>query len=631
MFSKLEQPRKLFEYSPLGAGEIRLLRLRGTADPSGIVVGDLITVNLLTLDDDDTVNLFAYEALSYVWGNEPATCQIQLDDRQFAIRPNLEWALRVLGKPLVKPQLQKLLWIDAICINQTDSAEKNQQVQMMQLIYRQAQGLIIWMNSSGMTGDHRRRHTDADIANGLKVFARAHRAGRDTMWLARFLEDPCSRKKFVDISPKRLFRSTGNVDSAKRGGFWSDLVKFFDQDWWRRVWVRQEIAMSQRATVYCGESVIDWEVVAAVSHWVKLFTTDLDEKTREMGGKHRSGACSGEDMQYFRQTLQRKGYLDFQQMLVHARDCEATNPRDKVFAILGMVRHHGDMPVDYNLTPAEVAKLAFRKLAILNHGLDALIFSQNPECKEEIPSWAPNLFSGFDAQPSRLIGLTSSLYRAGLYPDGTTLSTNAIIFDSIKELSCPYSAHRDSKGWRDSMHSIRMLTFQWLGNMRTERKYEHLMRTLTRDRDVRGRRLMSNADGVDWERFFRIEHTGVGAATEFQYLSRAIRQFQAPTDENAEVLAWLRLYRESLGNRRVIMTERRRLGLVPAETRLSDVVCIIDGVDVPLVLRKNDSGTYVLIGEAYIHGVMDGEILVPMDGKIVFAAKHAETQRVDLV
>ncbi|KAL8855592.1 MAG: hypothetical protein Q9178_007784 [Gyalolechia marmorata] len=622
MFSKLEQPCKPFEYSPLGAGEIRLLRLRGAASPSDTVVGDLITINLLTIDDDDTVDRFAYEALSYVWGNQPATCLIQLDDRQFAIRPNLEWALRVLVKRLVRTQMHKLLWIDAICINQTDNAEKNQQVQMMQLIFRQAQGLIIWMNSPTSN----RRHIDADITEGFKAFARAHRAGKDTKWLARFLERPYGTKT----------SEWDNLASAKPLGFWYNLVMFFDQDWWRRVWVRQEIAMSQSASVFCGESIIDWEDVAAVSHWVKLFT-DLDEKTRDMAGKHRSGAYSGEDMQYFRQTLQRNGYLDFQRMLVHARDCEATNPRDKVFAILGMVTDHRDMPVDYNLTPAEVAKLAFRRLAILNCGLDALIFSQNPECKEGIPSWAPNLFSGFSAQPSRVAGLASSLYKAGgnsggpsytFSSDGTTLSTNAIIFDSIKELSQPYySAYLDSKGWHDSMQSIRILTFQWLRNMRTERKYERLMRTLTRDRDVRGinsgRRLMSNADGVDWERFFRIEHTGVGAKTEFQYLSRAIRQFQAPTDDNAEIIAWLRLYRESLGNRRVIMTERGRLGLVPAETRHSDVVCVMDGVDVALVLRKNDSGTYVLVGEAYIHGAMDGEIL--------FAGEHAETQSVDLV
>ncbi|KAL8922486.1 MAG: hypothetical protein Q9172_003551 [Xanthocarpia lactea] len=516
MFGKLEQPRKQFEYSPLGAGEIRLLRLRGATSPSDSVVGDLITVNLLTIDDDDTLDRFAYEALSYVWGNQPATCLIQLDDRQFAIRPNLEWALRVLVKRLVKTQMQKLLWVD------TDNAEKNQQVQMMQLIYRQAQGLIIWMNSPDMIGN--RRHIDADITEGFKVFARAHRAGKDTKWLARFLERPYGTKT----------SEWDTLASAKPLGFWYNLVMFFDQDWWRRVWVRQEIAMSQSASVFCGESMIDWEDVAAVSHWVKLFT-DLDEKTRDMAGKHRSGAYSGEDMQYFRQTLQRKGHLDFQRMLVHARDCEATNPRDKVFAIL-----------------------------------------------------------------------------------------DAIIFDSIKELSQPYySAYLDSKGWHDSMQSIRILTFQWLRNMSTARKYERFMRTLTRDRDVRGKRLMSNAHGIDWERFFRIEHTGVGATTEFQYLSRAIRQFQAPTDENAEVIAWLRLYRESLGNRRVIMTERGRLGLVPAETRHSDMVCVMDGVDVPLVLRKNDSGTYVLIGEAYIHGAMDGEILV--------ATHYAETQRVDLV
>ena len=287
----------------------------------------------------------------------------------------------MFGCHTVKYKLTSPKSFQAICINQTDNAKKNQQVQMMQLIYRHAQGLIIWMNSPGMTGD--RRHIDANITKGLKAFARAHRAGRDTKWLARLLEDPYSRTEFVDVSPEGLFRSTGNVDSAEPGGFWFNLVKFFDQEWWRRVWVRQEIAMSQSASAFFGESIIDWEDVAAVSHWVKLFTTDLDEKIRDMGGKNRSGAYSGEDLQDFRQTLQRKGDLDFQRMLIHARTCEATDPRDKVFAILGMVTDHGAMPVDYNLTPAEVAKLAFRRLAILNRGLDALIFSQNPGCKEK--------------------------------------------------------------------------------------------------------------------------------------------------------------------------------------------------------------------------------------------------------
>lgn len=68
--------------------------------------------------------------------------------------------------------------------------------------------------------------------------------------------------------------------------------------------------MSRNAIVICGESSVDWKDVATVSHWSNLFTTDLDDKTRDRGAKHRSGAYSGADLEDFRQTLQRGEGLD---------------------------------------------------------------------------------------------------------------------------------------------------------------------------------------------------------------------------------------------------------------------------------------------------------------------------------
>lgn len=380
--------------------------------------------------------------------------------------------------------------------------------------------------------------------------------------------------------------------------------------------------MSRRATVLCGEWTIDWEDVAAIAHWLNLFTTDLDDKTREGGGRHRSGAYSAEDLEDFRQTLHEGGDLDLQTMLIHARNCEATDPRDKIFAVLGMVADNrdiwGPIPVDYNLTPAEVAKQAFRKLAVLNNGLDALIFSQNSGRKEGIPSWAPDIFSGFSAQPSRLKGRATSLYRASgsthqdffHFSADNTLSVSVGIFDFIEDLSQSFPAGLTTSDLDDTMRVFRRAAFQWLINMRTNEKYERLMRTLTRDRDIRGRRLTSNVDDVDWGRFFSIEHTGVGARTEFHYLSRALQPFKAPADDDAEALAWLHLYSESIGNRRLVLTQGRRLGLVPAAAKYLDVVCIMNGLDVPIVLRKINNTSYIVIGEAYIFGAMDGEIAV---------------------
>jgi hypothetical protein len=433
------------------------------------------------------------------------------------------------------------------------------------------------------------------------------------------LENPYGRKEIHQSVTD--FNKLTNVDHI--GARWPILVDIFDRDWWQRVWVRQEIAMSQRAVVLCRDGSVVWEDVAAVCHWVKMFVADLDAKTRNYGAMRRSGAYSGDDLEYFRQTLKTKGKVDFRTLLIHARDCEATDPRDKVFAILGMVGDsQGDIPIDYGQPVSEVAKQAFKKLVSLSNGLEALIFSQNPNRQQGIPSWAPNLCSSFNAQPSRLKGLSSSLYAATrgsvegykFLADGITLEVRGMIFDTVQNVSMTTLLSKNTPtlefdavicGWRN-------LVFGWLNSMDIDHKYEHLMRILTCDRDIRGRRLGSQVNNLDWGTFFRIEHLGVGARREFEYLAAAVRggRFEGGVTDETEVNAWLRLCGESIANKRVVVTSSGRLGLVPAETQRGDRVCLIMGLDVPFVLRTSNFDSYILIGEAYIHGAMDGEILV---------------------
>lgn len=452
----------------------------------------------------------------------------------------------------------------------------------------------------------------------MRNFTRYHKAGVGARELAQYLDNPEEKKEFK-LVPRGLENWGDIVEHGEKGGYWPTLVRFYDQDWWRRVWVRQEIAMSKRASVLFGEFVVDWEDVATVSHWLSVFKTDLDDKTIYWGGTHRSGAYSGEDLQFFRRTLQKGGSLDFQSMLIHARSCEATNPLDRVFAILGMVQNHIDMPIDYHMSAAEVAKQAFQRLAVLNGGLDALIFCQNPFRQGGIPSWAPNIYSEFIAQPSRLSGREESLYRASMdsqvdysfAADGSMLSISVGMFDSVKFLS--ESFLRPRVDLDRAMRILRTEAFAWLGTTSDSVKYEQLLRVLTRDQNTQGQRLISGVESLNWGRFFRFEHMDVGAATEFQYLTKALRPFSTPADD-AEIKAWLRLMSESIGNRRLVMTKGGKLGLVPIEAQELDILCILASVDVPLLLRKIDADTYILIGEAFIHGVMDGEVITPVVG-----------------
>jgi hypothetical protein len=59
----------------------------------------------------------------------------------------------------------------------------------------------------------------------------------------------------------------------------------------------------------------------------------------------------------------------------------------------------------------------------------------------------------------------------------------------------------------------------------------------------------------------------------------------------------------------MVLTANGKVGLVPAETQPWDVARLTMGLDVPFVLRKIDIDTYILVGEAYFHGAMDGEVL----------------------
>lgn len=96
----------------------------------------------------------SYEALSYVWGNASEKTPIQINGQTLEIGPNLRLALfnlRELDKP-------RTLWIDAICIRQACTNERNQQVAIMGEIYRQARRTVVWL------GDEVKVETKAAIS-----------------------------------------------------------------------------------------------------------------------------------------------------------------------------------------------------------------------------------------------------------------------------------------------------------------------------------------------------------------------------------------------------------------------------------------------------------------------------------
>jgi hypothetical protein len=193
-----DTPRPMFTHSPLNHQKpsIRLIRIRPELSSEGYLQCD---IRHATTDS-------TYTCLSYVWGDEHCGEWTVLDDRRFWIRKNLWDFLREASK---MPHIQcNWLWIDALCIDQNNNAERTHQVHQMGRIYSGAARVIAWL------GPNER--------------------------IAEYLES--------------LLKWSESTSGA---------ISFRDCEYWNRAWITQEVALAQRLTIMAGgvekdESVIDF-------------------------------------------------------------------------------------------------------------------------------------------------------------------------------------------------------------------------------------------------------------------------------------------------------------------------------------------------------------------------------------
>ncbi|KAK4112575.1 hypothetical protein N656DRAFT_709691, partial [Canariomyces notabilis] len=86
---------------------------------------------------------------SYVWGSERSLQPISVNNREYSVGVNLSTALSHLRDPFI----ERFIWVDAICINQDDVAEKTRQVRSMAKIYAKASRVIVWLGEAAANSD----------------------------------------------------------------------------------------------------------------------------------------------------------------------------------------------------------------------------------------------------------------------------------------------------------------------------------------------------------------------------------------------------------------------------------------------------------------------------------------------
>ncbi|OBS23149.1 hypothetical protein FPOA_03706 [Fusarium poae] len=288
-------------------------------------------------------------ALSYVWGHpkrkegEPPYTVV-INGCSFEVTPNLYHALSQLRKSYRIRQGFKL-WVDAICINQSDTDERGQQVGRMRDIYQAAWHVAVWI---GPSDEHSRL-----------AFLALHWLSRESK-REKPMEDFYRETFSLDLSPLVVIWPT--YESPMKKIVYETLFHFFTRPYWRRMWIVQEIAMGNPDTpVICGDNCISWKDLQGA---VSLIAADEARFGRDVVGSVKPQLLSGwafeigrdrvveerewapERMWKVPETIthlqkhQASNSRGDWRMLVQAlnivRDSLVTEERDRVYGVLGL-------------------------------------------------------------------------------------------------------------------------------------------------------------------------------------------------------------------------------------------------------------------------------------------------------
>ncbi|KAH7079789.1 heterokaryon incompatibility protein-domain-containing protein [Paraphoma chrysanthemicola] len=302
------------------------------------------------LDTTSLTSPATYEALSYAWGDSTRCKSIRVSatgahhEVDFQVTANCFDALRRLRFEL-EP---RTVWIDAICIDQSNTKERSQQVALMSKIYSAAKQVVVYLGEGS---------EDSDLA-------------------IDFILD-CSSLSFTKSSVLKLA-----------------LWRLFQRPWFTRVWVIQEVTFAQTSTVYVGNRTLAWTAFRTFYHWnnCTYWLNKLPLVVAQTG-------C----------ILER---------LCKAQDCLATDPRDKVFALLPLLTDYSikfDFAPDYEISASRV----FTNLAaslIPEIGLKVLELAQYPPKIEGLPSWVPDWSMPRRQTLIEESGMNMGCYKTSEYP-----------------------------------------------------------------------------------------------------------------------------------------------------------------------------------------------------------------------
>ncbi|VUC29536.1 unnamed protein product [Clonostachys rosea] len=362
----------------------------------------------------DVVNVESappFEALSYTWGAPGPTGYIWIDGNPLPLGANLENALASLR---LRNEV-RCLWIDALCIDQSNMEERSRQVQYMRLVYQHCSRVVVWLGSKTGGADlaFQTARSLIDISNLMQE------AGEQSV------NNPGER-----INEEIINDMIDNTLSGLPSGSLHCLNDLFNREYFCRSWVVQEIIAGPKPLAKCDELEMSFLDLVSILFFI---------------GKRRQEINMGPHLHVWydiysatqpgsviRMTDIKGSLGPIVDVLEQMRDFKATDPRDKVYAVIG-VCDEGIHPIlslthnyvnshspslqagipdalipDYNKDVATVyidlARYLIKKAPMTLDVLSYIQHVKEPEPSSECPSWVPKWFEPRTYQKFRGMG-----------------------------------------------------------------------------------------------------------------------------------------------------------------------------------------------------------------------------------
>jgi hypothetical protein len=556
-----------------------------------------------------------FEALSYTWGTDQSLDPVICDGKTISVTSNLLAALHQFRSR----SRARTLWIDAICINQADNAEKAKQVVLMRRIYTSAHRVLIWL------GPNSGNSWEAMMLIPKLLRAKEIQAAKNSTRI--FMEMGAQEKKDLGLPL--------DMNSA-----YPALRALLKRTWFTRMWIIQEVAVSREAILVCGNWDCTWaDFTAAIDYACTLLIPPMQSNAVNY--------LRIFQIEQARCSVAAGKTHNLLALLSLYRSFGVTDQKDKIYALLGLASDIGPeaLAIDpnYSLKDTEVYKAVAIEILRKELHLDLLSVPKaaQPSRVGKLPSWVPD-WTNFDfacslRAPNPSTGANLFDFKAAperkqiqFREDGNILGLTGLTFDYIVKIGRANVSSIDDDTsffrrvfrvpgdsavyceWRSIAASASVAKYPISGE-----DYADAYWQLLAGGQVFPNIETSKDDYLLWDQIcrkpFRFFPTSPWLRwvqplfvipSLLLYIIAIIHARRRPgVFENAM------RYRPKMVltvYRRLFKTKKGYLGLGPRSLKKGDEVALLKGGMVPLVIRKTDNN-FELVGDCYVHGIMHGE------------------------